>query len=100
MGYKILSNGVYSPSLTLGKIQIDGLYLRLNNKLILSINEINLSALQASQALEEEDDINADEVLTWIKRFLFVLSYFEQIDIENIVLNDNHKRSVHYDGVE
>ncbi|WP_304366566.1 hypothetical protein, partial [uncultured Helicobacter sp.] len=47
MGYKILSNGVYSPSLTLGKIQIDGLYLRLNNKLILSINEINLSALQA-----------------------------------------------------
>lgn len=102
MGYKILSNGIYSPSLSFGKIHIQGLYLRLNNKLILNINELNLAALQEESSSEvDEDSIpSGDEILTWIKRFLFVLSYFERLDIENIVFSDNLKRSVHYDGEE
>ncbi|WP_069723490.1 DUF3971 domain-containing protein [Helicobacter jaachi] len=100
MGYKILSNGIHSQSLSIGQIHIDGLYLRLNNKLILEIQSLDVSALQNKGQDDEADSISADEILTWIKRCLFVISYFEKLDIQNIVFSDNLKRSVHYDGRE
>lgn len=101
MGYKILSNGIYSPSISFGKTRVEGFYLRLNNKLILHIDTLDLSHLQSSsntQTKDDEDSMSARDILTWIKRFLFVLSYFEKLDIEHIVLEDNLQRSVHYDG--
>lgn len=103
MGYKILSNGIYSPSISLGKIHIQGFYLRLNNKFILNIDELDLSKFQSTQKTEkdlQEDSIKPDEILGWIKKFLFVISYFENLNINNIVLNDHLKRSVQYDGIE
>ncbi len=98
MGYKILSNGIHSQFVSLGKIQIDGLYLRLNNKFVLNIDTLDISSLQDSQS--QEESLSADELLVWIKRFLFVLSYFERLDINNVVLKDNLKRTIHYDGTE
>lgn len=105
MGYKILSDGIYSPSIGIGKIQIEGLYLRLNNKLILTIEKLDLSALQTQdeepQAEENETaPLSAEDVLGWIKKFLFVISYFEKLDIQNVVFADREIRSVHYDGHE
>ncbi|WP_291025915.1 DUF3971 domain-containing protein [Helicobacter sp.] len=105
MGYKILSNGIYSQSMSFGKIQVQGFYLRLNNKFILHIDTLNLTALQSTDTTSQEDDeddapMSADEILGWVKRFLLVLSYFEKLDIEQIVFADNLPRSVHYDGKE
>lgn len=102
MGYKTLSNGIYSPSISFGQIQIEGLYLRLNNKLILNIEKLDISALQKQDKQSTDDDTPLDpkDILGWIKKFLFVISYFEKLDIENVVFADEQKRSVHYDGYE
>lgn len=102
MGYKTLSNGIYSPSISFGQIQIEGLYLRLNNKLILNIEKLDISALQKQDKQSTDDDTPLDpkDILGWIKKFLFVISYFEKLDIENVVFADEQKRSVHYDGHE
>lgn len=102
MGYKTLSNGIYSPSISFGQIQIEGLYLRLNNKLILNIEKLDISALQKQDKQKADDDTPLDpkDILGWIKKFLFVISYFEKLDIENVIFADEQKRSVHYDGHE
>ncbi|AAP78170.1 hypothetical protein HH_1573 [Helicobacter hepaticus ATCC 51449] len=104
IGYKVLSNGIYSPSISFGKTHIEGLYLRLNNKLILEIQKLDISAWQTednSQLQDKEDtSMSADEILGWIKKFLFVTSYFEKLDIKNLVFADKLQRSVHYDGKE
>lgn len=102
MGYKVLSNGIYAQSMSFGKIHIGGFYLRLNNKLILHIDTLNLSALQDDEGVQEDDEglMSAEDILGWIKKFLFVISYFEKLDIEHIALKDNLAYSVHYDGSE
>lgn len=102
MGYKTLSNGIYSPSISFGQIQIEGLYLRLNNKLILNIEKLDISALQKQdkQSTDNDTPLDPKDILGWIKKFLFVISYFEKLDIENVVFADEQKRSVHYDGYE
>lgn len=123
MGYKTLSNGIYVPTLNIGKIQIDGLYLRLNNKLILEIQKLDLSGLQedtskedikanattqeslSESSLDSENDeisdetsLSAEALLSGIKNFLFVISYFEKLDINSVLFADGLHRSVHYDG--
>lgn len=101
MGYKTLSNGIYSPHISFGQIQIEGLYLRLNNKLVLNIEKLDISALQKQEKQKTDDTpLDPQDILGWIKKFLFVISYFEKLDIENVVFADEQKRSVHYDGHE
>lgn len=104
MGYKILSNGIYSPQIVIGKIQIDGFYLRLNNKLILEIETLDISNLQESPDMNEEEFEetlwSADNIGGMIKKFLFVISYFEKLNIQKIIFADKKDRSVHYDGKE
>lgn len=101
MGYKTLSNGIYSPHISFGQIQIEGLYLRLNNKLVLNIEKLDISALQKQDKQKTDDTpLDPQDILGWIKKFLFVISYFEKLDIENVVFADEQKRSVHYDGHE
>lgn len=101
MGYKTLSNGIYSPHISFGQIQIEGLYLRLNNKLVLNIEKLDISTLQKQDKQKTDDTpLDPQDILGWIKKFLFVISYFEKLDIENVVFADEQKRSVHYDGHE
>lgn len=68
MGYKVLSNGIYAQSMSFGKIHIDGFYLRLNNKLILHIDTLNLSALQDDEGVQEDDEglMSAEDILSLI----------------------------------
>lgn len=106
MGYKTLSNGIYVPQIALGKIRVEGLYLRLNNKLILQLNALDLSGFQNHSQEEKQDEqethdpLKAEDILNGIKKFLFVISYFEQLDIKSLVLADNKTRTLHYDGKE
>lgn len=103
MGYKALSSGIYSPHISIGKIQIDGLYLRLNNKLILEIQKIDLSKLKSLQSKSESqstETMSTDEILSIVKKFLFVISYFETLHIKELLLPDERPRSLHYDGME
>lgn len=103
VGYKALSSGIYSPHISIGKIQIDGLYLRLNNKLILEIQKIDLSKLKSLQSKSESQStstMTTDEILGIFKKFLFVISYFETLHIKELLLPDERPRSLHYDGVE
>ncbi|MCX2717656.1 AsmA-like C-terminal domain-containing protein [Helicobacter sp. MIT 21-1697] len=80
------------------------MYLRLNNKLVLEVQKLDISAWQTednSQSQDKKDtSMSADEILGWIKKFLFVTSYFEKLDIKNLVLVDKLQRSVYYDGKE
>lgn len=104
MGYKILSNGIYSPQIIIGEIQIDGFYLRLNNKLILEIETLDISNMQESPDMDEEEFEetlwSADNIGSMIKKFLFVISYFEKLNIQKIIFADKKDRSVYYNGEE
>ena len=108
MVFKILSEGVKIERLNVAGIKIAGLYLKLNKKLALNIERLELSADSASDSEPEISDI-----ANMIKRAILVSSFFEKLTIENIVYGESggesksesstesaaaEPLSVHFDG--
>ena len=113
VGYRILRDGIYTQHFSIAGINIEGLYLKLENKLILDIQKLDLShplkEQEITQVGEEEiptQDENKqpselpsiDSIMGYVKDGLLVLSYFEMLNVHNIILPDNKVRKILYDG--
>lgn len=86
----LLRNGIEIESLDLGEAKISGLYLKLDKKLILDINQLEITPKNsASTPLE-----NLKKALDDTK---LMLSYFEQITIKTI-LYEEEKGSLVYNN--
>ena len=80
----------------IAKVSINGLYLRLHNKFILEIQEIDLS--QAMSEPKPKKDFDSTNITNYVKYAIWGIAYFEHLDIKRIVLSDKYAASVSYDG--
>lgn len=94
-GFKILSNGIHIEQFKIADIQIKGFYLKLNNKFILNIQEINLLKF-LSKKTSSQFDLRQNS--NYIKYALWSIAYFEQLNIRRIILNDEYIASITYNG--
>ena len=80
----------------IAKVSVSGLYLRLHNKFILEIQEIDLS--QAMSEPKPKKDFDSTKITDYVKYAIWGIAYFEHLDIKRIVLSDKYAASVSYDG--
>lgn len=101
IGYKILANGISFQNLKFGNIAIRNAFLQLQNKLILEIESIDLSTLSNNESKDNTQETKPfNEILQntiqYTQRTLYILSYFERLNIKELVLPNNHKWSIDY----
>ncbi|MFC3847811.1 AsmA-like C-terminal domain-containing protein [Helicobacter baculiformis] len=92
----VLKSGISIPSIHLGKVHIEGLYLKLDNKFVLDVKRLDISALLNSKPKKAPPRI--DDVVQGIKYSILALSYFQKLTVQEIVLNASTKAHVLFDG--
>ncbi|MGI0439836.1 AsmA-like C-terminal domain-containing protein [Helicobacter himalayensis] len=108
LGYKILNEGIYYRQFSIAGIEVEGFYLKLENKFILDIQKIDLTnASFFAKSANEKDStppadfsqLSIDFVVDSIQNVLFVLSYFEKLNVHSVILPDGRERKLLYDGL-
>lgn len=94
-GYRILSDGFHIKSLKIGKINIQELYLKLDNKLILDVNKLDISGYFKTPSKKSFD---IESVTDNVKYGIWAISYFQKLSIKKIILDNQNEASVIYDG--
>ena len=103
-GYKILNEGIYHKGFVVGKIKVEGFYLKLENKFILEVDRIDLSetslfAQDSQTGIEKSSEDVLDSVVSAAQSILFVLSYFEKLNLYSVIFPDKTERRLLYDGM-
>lgn len=94
-GYRILSDGFHIKSLKIGKINIQELYLKLDNKLILDVNKLDISGYFKTPSKKSFD---IESITDNVKYGIWAISYFQKLSIKKIILDNQNEASVIYDG--
>lgn len=95
-GFALLYSGVRIENIKIAKVSISGLYLRLHNKFILEVQEIDLSKI--SNDTTKKKDFDTSNITDYVKYATWGIAYFEHLDIKRIVLNEEYVASVSYNG--
>ena len=90
--FYVLSMGVSIQKLNIANIELKGLYLKLDNKLVLKLDALKIRENQHQKPIDPPDAIR------WFQNSLIAISYFEKIDIPNIILPNEQRASIFYDG--
>ncbi len=94
--HKTLSNGIHIQNLKIGKLGISELYLKLNNKLSLEIDRIDLSAFFHQDPNKKHLEVS--DLIKNIRYGIWAVSYFEKLKVKEIVLDDKNKANIFFDG--
>ncbi len=94
--HKTLSNGVHIQNLKIGKLGISELYLKLNNKLSLEIDRIDLSAFFHQDPTKKHLEVS--DLVKNIRYGIWAVSYFEKLKVKEIILDDKNKANIFFDG--
>lgn len=92
--YAFLYNGIKIQSFGLAGTQIQGFYLRLDKKLILEIESLNLNKIKTAKT---SDDFNINTQMRYVKGIHLVLQYFQKINIQKIDFQ-GYQATLYYDG--
>lgn len=95
--FKILSDGIKVDSISIAKIRIDGLYLKLNKKLVLEIANIDLKGFSKSEDKAKSEPLKLQDITKIIRGAISVTSFFEHLEISNISYGSEHS-SIFFDG--
>lgn len=95
--FKILSNGIKIDSISIAKIKIDGLYLKLDKKLILNIANIDLRGLSKEENNTKKEMPKPQDITKIIRYIITTTSFFEHLDISNISYGGDNS-SIYFDG--
>ncbi|MGX2971697.1 YhdP family protein [Helicobacter sp. T3_23-1059] len=95
-GFALLYSGVRIENIKIAKVSISGLYLRLHNKFILEVQEIDLSNINNDKT--KKNDFDTSNITDYVKYATWGIAYFEHLDIKRIVLNKEYVASVSYNG--
>ncbi|WQS94960.1 AsmA-like C-terminal domain-containing protein [Helicobacter pylori] len=94
--HKTLSNGVHIQNLKIGKLGISELYLKLNNKLSLEIDRIDLSSFFHQDPNKKHLEVS--DLVRNIRYGIWAVSYFEKLKVKEIILDDKNKANILFDG--
>ncbi|WQS30435.1 AsmA-like C-terminal domain-containing protein [Helicobacter pylori] len=94
--HKTLSNGVHIQNLKIGKLGVSELYLKLNNKLSLEIDRIDLSSFFHQDPNKKHLEVS--DLIKNIRYGIWVVSYFEKLKVKEIILDDKNKANIFFDG--
>lgn len=92
----MLRNGIRIPSIQFGKVRIERLYLKLDNKVLLELGSLDISALLKPHPHKKPPPIN--QIVQGIRSAIVGLGYFKKIEIGQIVFTPKIKTHVHFDG--
>ena len=95
-GFALLYSGVRIENIKIAKVSISGLYLRLHNKFILEVQEIDLSNINNDKT--KKNDFDTSNITDYVKYATWGIAYFEHLDIKRIVLSKEYVASVSYNG--
>ncbi|WP_104747604.1 DUF3971 domain-containing protein [Helicobacter cetorum] len=95
--HKTLSNGLHIQNLKIGKLGISELYLKLDNKLSLNINSIDLSSLLNKKS-DGDHHLDVNDLIKSIRYGIWAVSYFEKFKIKEIILDAKNKARIFFDG--
>lgn len=84
-----LVNGISIDNLTLSTIKIDQLYIKLDKKLIVSIQTLEIKK-------QTQTDTSLEETAELIKNFPYINQFFSKISI-NAIVYDNETLSLYYE---
>lgn len=90
MLFIFLFNGIKVDSFSLGNFYISQLYIKLDKKLIVSIEDIKVNK-------QSKVETTREDVKAIISKVPTILKYFEKIDIESLVIQGNHFK-IQYDN--
>ncbi len=94
--HKTLSNGIHIQNLKIGKLGISELYLKLNNKLSLEIDRVDLSAFFHQDPNKKHLEVS--DLIKNIRYGIWAVSYFEKLKVKEIILDDKNKANIFFDG--
>ncbi len=94
--HKTLSNGIHIQNLKIGKLGISELYLKLNNKLSLEVERVDLSAFFHQKPTKKRLEVS--DLIKNIRYGIWAVSYFEKLKVKEIVLDDKNKANIFFDG--
>ena len=86
-----LKVGIHADKLTLGKYEIDGLYIKLDKKLTLEANNIVIPKTRSKTSFQ-----NIDRTFDYIKD---ILRYFHYIELERVDFKNNDYKIIYADNV-
>jgi len=86
-----LKVGIHADKLTLGKYEIDGLYIKLDKKLTLKANNIVIPKTRSKTSFQ-----NIDRTFDYVKD---VLRYFHYIELERLDFKNNDYQIIFADNI-
>ncbi|HIP62305.1 MAG TPA: hypothetical protein EYG98_07080, partial [Sulfurovum sp.] len=86
-----LQEGISIDSLKIGRFQIQGLYLKLDNKLVLKLDHLLIP--------QEKDKTPLGDIDQSLKRVKKVLNYFEYIELNSLEFTNNNYRIIYSDNI-
>ncbi|MEA2098560.1 MAG: AsmA-like C-terminal domain-containing protein [Campylobacterota bacterium] len=81
--FVLLQNGIYISSISIPNIKIDTLYIKWNEKLDITIKEINIVKKSSN-----DTKIDYKELNNYFKKIFLFDDYFKEININKITFND------------
>lgn len=93
--YKVLSDGFRIERISIANIKIDGLYLKLNKKLILEIKNIDLRNFKRESKDSKPPKIS--NIAQLVRYAVSLSSFFEKLDLP-LIQAKNEKYFVFFDG--
>lgn len=94
--HKTLSNGIHIQNLKIGKLGISELYLKLNNKLSLEVERVDLSSFFHQKPTKKRLEVS--DLIKNIRYGIWAVSYFEKLKVKEIILDDKNKANIFFDG--
>lgn len=91
--FYVLSKGITIEKINLASIEVRGFYLKLNNKLILSLDTLSIGKTRSSSPLK------VPEIINLFQNSLIAISYFEKIELKKIIFPNKQEASIFYDGL-
>lgn len=93
--YKILSHGISLEKIIIGKIRVSQLYLKLDNKLVLQIEKLDLQKFLQTPSKKPMD---IEKLSKYVRYFTWGIAYFQDLSIKKIILDKENIANVYYDG--
>lgn len=87
-----LYRGIHIQNLSFSNIKLQGLYLKLDNKFIFTLDKLQISPSNT------QSSFNIQKTLRWFQRSLVAMSYFKEVEVRDIILPDSQHASIFYDG--